>query len=287
MIRLIPALILLVYACTEDVKKREVEDWVWLVMIGVGILFGLYNYTHDITYEPLAAPVTLGKIILLFLAIYAALLLVEREHFQENIKETPYILAFLGVAFLMFFAPNPFNVIFQNMSITFIFVYFIAFFGMMGGGDGKALIALSSLFFETEKTLPIFSLSVFNNSLILVIFLPLTLGCYNLIKKNRIENIENQKLGKLMAYMTGYPIDLSDLDDKKFPLIFWKDDQLKIASSLGTIEYDVKKYKEEIAPHAKRIWITPGLPFLIPITLGFITAYFYGDLIIKLLSFLL
>jgi len=286
MIRVIPVLILLFYACIEDIKKREIEDWVWIVMIAIGLLFGVYDYSQNITYRPLAENITLIKIIALFIIVYIAILILERSSFQENIKETPYIFAFLGISIIMFFAPNPFNVIFQNMSVTFIFIFFITFFGLMGGGDGKALIALSSLFFGTEKTLPIFSISIFDNSLILVIFLPLAIFFYNVLKKSKFEDIEGQKLAKIRAYFTGYPICIAHLSDKTFPLVFREDGKLKLRSALGTIEYDVDKYTEEISPYTERIWITPGLPFLIPITLGFITAYFYGDLLFKLLFYL-
>ncbi|RLF95542.1 hypothetical protein DRN45_00905 [Thermococci archaeon] len=286
MIRIIPVLILLFYACIEDIKKREIEDWVWIVMIAIGLLFGVYDYSQNITYKTLAENITLIKIIALFIIVYIAILILEKSSFQENIKETPYILAFLGVSVLMFFAPNPFNVIFQNMSVTFIFIFFITFFGLMGGGDGKALIALSSLFFGTEKTLPIFSISVFDNSLILVIFLPLAIFFYNVLKKSKFEGIEGQKLAKIRAYFTGYPICIAHLSDKTFPLVFCEDGKLKLRSALGTIEYDVDKYREEISPYTERVWVTPGLPFLIPITLGFITAYFYGDLLFKLLFYL-
>lgn len=283
MIRVIPVLILLFYACIEDVKKREIEDWVWITMIAIGLLFGVYDYSQNITYRPLAENITLIKIIALFIIVYMAILIIERRSFHENIKETPYIIAFLGISIVMFFAPNPFNVIFQNMSITFVFIFFITFFGLMGGGDGKALIALSSLFFGIEKTLPIFSISVFDNSLILVVFLPLVIFFYNAIKKSKFENIEDQKLAKIRAYFTGYPINIKNLNEKVFPLVFYEDEKLKLRSALGTIEYDIERYKKEVSPHTKRIWVTPGLPFLIPITLGFITAYFYGDLLFKLL----
>ncbi|MCK4310209.1 MAG: prepilin peptidase, partial [Methanomicrobia archaeon] len=257
MIRVIPVLILLFYACIEDVKKREIEDWVWIAMIAIGLLFGVYDYSQNITYRPLAENITLIKIIALFIIVYMAILVIERRSFHENIKETPYIIAFLGISIVMFFAPNPFNVIFQNMSITFVFIFFITFFGLMGGGDGKALIALSSLFFGIEKTLPIFSISVFDNSLILVVFLPLVIFFYNAIKRSKFENIEDQKLAKIRAYFTGYPINIKNLNEKVFPLVFYEDEKLKLRSALGTIEYDIERYKKEVLPHTKRIWVTP------------------------------
>jgi len=37
----------------------------------------------------------------------------------------------------------------------------------------------------------------------------------------------------------------------------------------------------------RRVWVTPGLPFMIPITLGFFVAVLYGDMIFALTKFLL
>ncbi len=287
MIKVIPAVILLLYSCIEDIKKREVEDWVWGIMIAAGLIFGLYEYFHGVTHDPIARNITVLKVLGLFFLVYGAILLLDRDDFRENVEDTPYIVGFLGLSIVMFYyAPNPFNVIFQHMSVTFCFVYFIAFFGMMGGGDAKALVAISSLFFRTKHSLPIFSISVFNNSLILVVFLPLVVCAYNLLKRNRFEHIEGQRLAKLRTYFIGYPIDLEDLDDKKFPLVVHEDGRLQLVSSLGVIEYDVEEYKKKISPYTTRIWVTPGLPFLIPITLGFIIAYFYGDLLFQLFFYL-
>jgi len=46
-------------------------------------------------------------------------------------------------------------------------------------------------------------------------------------------------------------------------------------------EYDKKGLIE------KRVWVTPGLPFMIPITAGFISAVIYGDLIFQLTLYFL
>ena len=37
----------------------------------------------------------------------------------------------------------------------------------------------------------------------------------------------------------------------------------------------------------KDIWVTPGLPFMIPITLGFYVSIFYGDLITELTKYII
>jgi preflagellin peptidase FlaK len=37
----------------------------------------------------------------------------------------------------------------------------------------------------------------------------------------------------------------------------------------------------------EEVWVTPGLPFMISITLGFFVAVLYGDLIFELTKYLL
>jgi preflagellin peptidase FlaK len=46
------------------------------------------------------------------------------------------------------------------------------------------------------------------------------------------------------------------------------------------------KWKRE-GKIGERVWITPKLPFLIPITLGFLTAVVYGDILMQIIAMFL
>ncbi len=60
----------------------------------------------------------------------------------------------------------------------------------------------------------------------------------------------------------------------------------------GGVEINEKKIRELKALSKKglikdEVWVTPGLPFMISITLGFFMAAFYGDMMFVLIKFLL
>ena len=232
----------LLYACYADIKTRRVANEVWVVMFGVGFIFIMYDL---MTYG------------------------------------LPYLIRNI-LSFIFIFA----------------FVYMLFQFGAFGGADAKVLMVISliiptfpvisigstSLPLEGIPLINLFAFSVFGNSIILTIIVPIGLFLYNLIKN------PSESLRRPFYMFIGYIMPISKLEKGHFRLIEsysrTKDGvEFKFSRSGTELSSDIiselKSYRKE-GKVKEGVWITPGLPFMIPITAGFITAVVFGDLIFYL-----
>lgn len=232
----------LLYACYADIKTRRVSNEVWFMMFGVGFIFIMYDL---MTYG------------------------------------LPYLIRNI-LSFLFIFA----------------FVYILFQFGAFGGADAKVLMVIS-LIIPTfpaimigSTSLPvngvplfnIFAFSVFGNSVILTIIVPIGLFLYNLVKN------PSESLRRPFYMFIGYVMPISKLEKGHFRMIESYNKtkegiEFKFTRS-GTeltseVISELKNY-QKAGKVRGGVWITPGLPFMIPITAGFITAVVFGDLIFYL-----
>jgi preflagellin peptidase FlaK len=198
------------------------------------------------------------------------------------------------------------------LSFTFIFVimyflyYFFQRFGMsgLGGADAKALIAIAIIFpyypqvYALNWSLPvadisrsiIFGLAVFGNALVLNLILPVGLLAYNLLNVPVRELIS----GPLIAF-TGYKSDVEGLKGKHVRLMHRyteEDGRLEKSRAFGGSEVDDTTYQNLLRWKSEgrigdKVWVTPKIPFLIPITMGFLTAIVYGDILTQAIGLLL
>lgn len=229
----------LLYSCYSDIKTRRVVNEVWFMMFGVGFIFIMYDL------------MTLG---------------------------IPYLIR---------------NVL--TFIFIFIFVYVLFQLGAFGGADAKVLMVISLIIptfpvIEVGSTLlpvngvplfDIFAFSVFGNSVILTVIVPIGLFLYNLVK-NPAESL------KRPYYMfIGYIMPISKLEKGHFRMLdsyTETGDDIKFKFTRAGTELsrevisELKTYQKE-GKVKDGVWITPGLPFMIPITAGFITAVVFGDLI--------
>ena len=260
-IRIIGAFGPLIYASISDLRTRMVEyELVWLIMIIIGTIITIFE---ALMFQDLR--------ILLDLAINVGLS--------------------FAVAFLLFYA------------------------GLFGGADGKALISLSFLFPRTPfiflewgftPLLPFFFLTIFSNALLLTVLIPLVLALRNLAdyftNKELFYGLENEPFWKkvlvmFIGFRTNMPppphvyplLEIVEVNGIPTP-------QLKLFDKISTEseELDDKNLqiiKEFLYMNAERkirkLWVSPGIPFMIPITLGLLAALIVGDLLLLILNLLI
>jgi len=231
----------LLYACYTDLKERRVSNKVWKYMLASGSVFVIYDiYTGGIPY----------------------------------IKS----LIFSGV-------------------LVFLSIYVLFQLGAFGGGDAKGLIVLSILFplypvfLLSGKVYPLlglppiglFAFTVLENALLVTILVPLGMFCYNLL------HFSPEMLKKPFYMFIGYRTEVFSLKNKEHLGLLEKfelDENgaviRKFARAGLNFDANLKPELEEYVKKGlieKDVWVTPGLPFMLSITAGFITAVVFGDLI--------
>ena len=247
------ALIFLFYASWSDNKTREVSNTVWIVL------------------APLAFVLTFAEI-----------------YFYQFAQLPLY-----GICF----------------GFTALFSIVIFYAGGFGGADAKALMCLALLlpFFPTNLLAPLFGvspiqqtlfpLSIFSNSVLLAALMTLVMLGYNVIWRMRTGRelfegpYENESIGKkILILITGYKASVQKLKDEwhVYPLEDANEDSENgFKRKLVALPKDegrdavVERLDKAVKDGKIRdgIWATPGLPFLIFITVGLVLAIFVGDLV--------
>jgi preflagellin peptidase FlaK len=198
-----------------------------------------------------------SNVLWLIMGTVAGILLIV-QYFTEgfnNIYYIAFIPVMIGLLYLLF-----------QMRIIF------------GGADAKALMAIAILV-PIEPSiieLPIykgsfmpFSWSIFQNSLIIFLLIPLSIFVYNIFKRNI----------QVPHAFLGYKIDIK-LAKKKFVWPLEKIVNGKRKFAYMPKEFDADKEFDKFEKNGiKEIWVTPKIPFMIPLLFGFISAFIFGDIL--------
>ncbi|MCQ1535052.1 peptidase A24 [Methanosarcina sp. KYL-1] len=244
-----------------------------LLKLAACLPFLLYSSYTDLTTR--RVPNRVWKLMLLSLSGFVL--------YEAVVGGTPYILHLLFSFFLIF-------------ALTYLLFKAKVF----GGADMKALVVLAILVpvyptlefhglnFPLLGVPPIklFALTVLENALFLTAAVPLGLFCYNLLHFNP------EMLKKPLYMLIAYRVKIKDLR-----VLLEKGRHLRLAERF---EFKNGKLKPHFAgsgivlnsnvlsrleAHEENglmdsfIWVTPGLPFMVPITAGFIMTALIGDLI--------
>ena len=195
--------------------------------------------------------------------------------------------------------------IFLYWIISFAFTASISLFlfyaGFFGGADAKALICLSLAVpvypeFSPARLyvmIPLFPLAVLVNAVFASSMLVLAILCHNVIRyvqlrEEMFKGLEHEpRWRKILVFMTGIKVD---------------SEKLKSGAHYIPLEYLIREKNGEITRRLKvspqleeeglkgfeefngEVWVTPGLPFLIFVTIGFITSLLFGDFVTWLMN---
>lgn len=252
-IGLVASFTFLIYSSWSDIMSREVSDRVWIIFYPVGV------------------------------ALIAIRLIVQSGSWLQ---------------------------ITLSVAITVAISLLLPFLGLWGGADGKGFICLAlmnpvipafagSLFHIVD---PLFPVVVFSNAYVASLFALLYPIQRNLRMHRRhslFDGFEHESiLHKATALLTGYQVQIGQLESN--PHLFLMESIHPEESTVRRrfefhfrVDLDHSKELAEIKRAASLgllrggIWVSPGLPFLVFVTLGLGISMLLGDVIWSLISTLM
>ncbi len=218
-------LILLTFAVYQDIKRREIDDIISIVLIIFGLLFAFYKF------------LIFGNLYYIIISIIGGI-------------------------------------------ICFILGYIMFLFGV-GGADGKILTGLGILvpkyhtpiytpigILLSYKYIPTFPLLVLINSLFLCVLLP-----FYIFIKNIINGVRPKSLKEFFYMFIAERKKFKDIGE--FCIIYGKD-RINIFRSYE--DNKKEKYNDN-----DLVWISPEIPFILPMFLSYIITPIIGDYILYLI----
>lgn len=288
-LRLVTSLSILAYASFLDLKTRKVPNiyWIGLGVAGLGlILIQLYVDEMPIEYLLVFVPI---------LAILADVYLGSEEETTRAKLMTfgKYALALGSILVLAYqYGGDDY---FQHLLAVPIIMLFIVVMYMLdivrGGADAKALISLSILFpfypvfgslplihggTSAAETLLPFSFSILFNAAIIVALTPLAFLTRNLSRREFVF-----PLGLL-----GYKLDASEIAHKHVWLMESIKDGEHVTHARPRRREDQKSDIELLERSGyKRVWVTPKIPFIIPMFVSLILTTVVGSILLWIFPF--
>jgi preflagellin peptidase FlaK len=283
------------YGSYTDIRTRTASNslWVAMALAGAGIM--------AMELLSIGSPSLLLLAPIIALAVFFCIFL-EGEflprHMAGVVANKSVMLAIIfgsmGGIYAMSTTKDPlFPDIVMVIVMMFVFYMFYAFSLIQGGADAKALMALAILCpWYPPTDLPFvfgsvpalvttvipFSLSLLFNSAIMFIVVPLGLAIYNATKgdfagmmflgyRMRIDDIEKSFV---------WPMERVE-GKKVVRILFPSKDRRNLSKDLDVLRRMGRK----------RVWVTPKMPFLVPMTLGFVVTIMFGNILLGLMLFLL
>ncbi|MFA5772723.1 MAG: A24 family peptidase C-terminal domain-containing protein [Thermoplasmata archaeon] len=292
--RLIVGVVILIFASHTDWKTRRAPNILWIFLAIAGLL--IIEFQSIATDKPAICRLTLIPV-----AIFFATIITDGEIFTRILDKKKNAMIVIGLNIFAILA-IVFQVYTQGLGDAYfvqlitIPIMFLIFRGMYsagllhGGADAKAMLAIAILvpFYPkianfpllgspklavTELVLP-YSLVILFNSVILFIFVPIVFLIYNGIRGNLV----------FPQCILGYKMRLEDVP-KRFVwlmerIVGGERKMFFFPSKNYKLNMELTKLKNE---KITSVWVTPKIPFLIPIAVGFVTAFIFGNILLQII----
>lgn len=286
--RLAAAVAVLAYASILDMKTRRVGNRFWIVLSGLGLILLITQLLIDeqrLEYALVAVP-----ILLILADIFVELKIDEPKARYVAILE--YVTAVIITIFLALeYGSDPY---FQHLLGIPVMMLFVVVMYMLdairGGADAKALISLSILFpfhpviasipllkadlADAEILFP-FTFAVLITAAIIVALTPLAFLVRNAARRDL----------RFPQMLLGYRADADSIGNKHV----WLMERIVDGRH---IHYAKPKRDENLAEELKalkaaghnEVWVTPKIPFIVPILLGVLICAVVGNPLILILN---
>lgn len=204
------------------------------------------------------------------------------------------------------FSLNSLTILAISAVSCFLLGFGLYHLGFFGGADAKCLWCLGvTVPFNPLRSLtvsplgpenPIFSISIFDNSVLTSAFLALGVLLFNTINRARgplfTSGEEDSLWKRSIVIALGYKMRVSKFLDKKdfyFPLEDFtiEEGRIKRRFRLSARCVDYGSYErirelvgKGIVRSDEEIWVSPAIPLIVNITIGFFVSLLYGDLVL-------
>lgn len=191
-------------------------------------------------------------------------------------------IGFGGVAVLLFFLNGDLWRTFVLFAISMIVapvVLLIWRLGVFGGADALCLIVLSAIApMTTLGSLQITPLTTLTNAALVSvtpIFINISRNLFAIMRGVDIfQGLDVSRLDKMIALCIGYRTR-----NPKYSFSIEK-----TSGSKKKLDFSFKHAEKAEFTTTSDTWVTPGIPYLIYITAGFVIQIFYGDIIFSMIS---
>jgi len=285
--RIVLAVAVMVAASISDWRSRTAPDLNWYIMgVGGSLLYGFQLVEDD-------APWIFMVCLALITLVFVDLLHDRRGMFEDGLNLPPlllYVLTLLAFGYLSLehFGEGRY---WTMLTIPLLILFFFIMYQLdviKGGADAKALIALSLVFpiYPELTGLPVLELNdpasltilpfpvlVLFNGAILTLLVPLGMLLLNLVRRDV----------RFPLMLFGTRMSIEEAKKKHvWPMERVVDGEVRrvlFPRSDDEVDWDVLR-----EAGADRPWVTPKVPFLIPLTLAVPFSLLLGNLLLYLMG---